>query len=63
MDKLLRLIAIAGSVIAVACLFSVLFNIWLGARRIGESAIFFAVFAWVAIAIRRMARSGPDRES
>jgi hypothetical protein len=61
-DRFLRILAIAASVVAVAALVSVVFNIWLGARRIGEPAIFFAVFSWLALGVRRMRHPPPGGE-
>ncbi len=60
-DRLLRAFAVMASIVAAVALVCVLFNLWLGARRIGEPAIFFAVFSWVALGVRRMMHSAPQQ--
>jgi hypothetical protein len=59
LDRVLRVAAASALVLAVASLVSVLFNIWLGARPIGQISVLVAFSAWATLKIRKMRRPMP----
>ena len=59
LDRSLRVVAISALVLAVASLVSVLFNIWLGARPIGQISVLVAFSAWAILNVRRLRRPLP----